>query len=232
MRLTPVAINSLTVGAGRAFALWNNRAMSTRYWTSIAAIAIAAAIAGFFLATKLREPAIAALEGGTVYPTPRALAPFDLLDAKGQAFTRRELAGKPTLVFFGFTHCPDVCPTTLALLNEVTRKANVPDLRVALISVDPERDTPENMGKYVAAFSPEFIGLTGTAPAIVAVTRDFGVAATRVDLPGGNYTVDHSAAIFALDREARIIAVFTPPFRSAALARDLVRLAPRVASRS
>jgi protein SCO1/2 len=97
---------------------------------------------------------------------------------------------------------------------------------VALISVDPERDTPEQLGKYISSFGGDLIGLTGSTPEISKATKSFGVASTRVDLPGGGYTMDHSATVFALDADARIVAVFTPPFRAAALARDVARLAP------
>jgi protein SCO1/2 len=129
-------------------------------------------------------------------------------------------------VFFGFTHCPDVCPTTLALLASVQKQVAVPGLKVALISVDPERDTPEQLGKYISSFAGDFIGLTGTPSEIVNTTKSFGVASRRVDLPGGSYTMDHSATVFALDSDARIVAVFTPPFNAAALTRDVARLAP------
>jgi protein SCO1/2 len=129
-------------------------------------------------------------------------------------------------VFFGFTHCPDVCPTTLSLLANVQKSPGVPKLTVALISVDPERDTPEKLGQYIAAFGGDLIGLTGAPPEIVNATRAFGVASARVDLGGGNYTMDHSATVFALDSQARIVAVFTPPLRADALARDLAKLAP------
>jgi protein SCO1/2 len=139
------------------------------------------------------------------------------------------LRGHPTLVFFGFTHCPDVCPTTLALLANVQKEVARQDetlagLRVALISVDPERDTPEQLGRYVASFGSDLIGLTGSTPEIVKTTRTFNVAFARVDLPGGSYTVDHSATVFVLDSQARIVAVFTPPLSAAALARDVARL--------
>jgi hypothetical protein len=127
-------------------------------------------------------------------------------------------------VFFGFTNCPDICPTTLALLASAQKKAAVPGLKVALISVDPERDTPEQLGRYVNSFGSEFIGLTGDAPGIVKVTRAFGVASARVDLPGGGYTMDHSATVFALDSQARIVAIFTPPWSVPALTRDMERL--------
>jgi protein SCO1/2 len=148
------------------------------------------------------------------------------VDTQGAAASPTSLRTHPTLVFFGFTHCPDVCPTTLAMLASVQKQVAIPNLKVALISVDPERDTPQQLGKYISSFGGDLIGLTGTPPEISKVTRSFGVAAARVDLPGGDYTMDHSATIFALDSDARIVAVFTPPFNASTLSRDLARLAP------
>ena len=205
--------------------------MSNRYWVSVGAIAIVAAFAGVYVARMLNQPAVPSLEAGTSLPQARVLPEFSLVDTHGTAASPAALRGHPTLVFFGFTHCPDVCPTTLALLADVQKRAAqqdpaVPGIQVALISVDPERDTPEQLGSYIASFRGDFIGLTGSASEIVKATRAFGVAAARVDLGGGNYTMDHSAAVFALDSQARIVAVFTPPLSAAALARDLARLAP------
>ena len=106
-------------------------------------------------------------------------------------------------MFFGFTHCPDVCPTTLATLAQVAKPPASPSLRVLLISVDPERDTPERLEHYVHAFDPKFIGATGSQAAIDAVTKRVRRRVQRVDLPGGDYTMDHSAAVFLLERPAR-----------------------------
>ncbi|MEO8063792.1 MAG: SCO family protein [Pseudomonadota bacterium] len=200
--------------------------MTNRYWISVGAIAVAAALAGVYVARMLNQPAVPALESGTSLPTPRVLAPFNLLDTKGAPASAETLRGHPTLVFFGFTHCPDVCPTTLALLTSLQKKAAIPNLKIALISVDPERDTPEQLGQYISSFGGDLIGLTGTAPEIVNASRSFGVAASRVDLPGGDYTMDHSATVFVLDSGARVVAVFTPPLKSAELMRDIARLAP------
>ena len=200
--------------------------MSNRYWVSIAAIAFAAALAGVYVARLVSQPAVPSLESGTSLPKPRPLAEFNLVDTRGNPGSPATLRSHPTLVFFGFTHCPDVCPTTLALLSNVQKQVAIPGLKVALISVDPDRDTPEQLGKYISSFGGDLIGLTGTPPEISKSTKSFGVAASRVELPGGNYTMDHSATVFALDSEARIVAVFTPPFNAAALARDLTRLAP------
>jgi protein SCO1/2 len=172
---------------------------------------------------------VAPLESGTQLPQPRSLAEFSLVDANGTRTSPGELRGHPTLVFFGFTHCPDVCPTTLSLLEMARKQAVQQDaalagLRIALISVDSERDTPEQIGRYVAAFGSDLIGLTGSPPEIVKATKSFGVAFARVELPGGSYTMDHSATVFALDSQARIVAVFTPPLSVPKLARDLHRL--------
>src|SRR5690349_3304006 len=205
--------------------------MSNRYWISVGAIALVAALAGVYVARMLNQPAVPSLESGTSLPLPRVLPEFNLLDTQGKPASPAALRGHPTLVFFGFTHCPDVCPTTLALLANVQKQVAQQDpavagVKVALISVDPERDTPEQLGSYIASFRGDFIGLTGDASEIVKATRAFGVAAARVDLGGGNYTMDHSAAVFALDSQARIVAVFTPPLSAAALTRDIARLAP------
>lgn len=207
--------------------------MTKRYFFTMAAIAALAAIAGTYVGRVLTRPAVPALESGTVLPEARALEDFRLVDTHGTPTTPLQLRGHPTLVFFGFTHCPDVCPTTLALLTAVQKQASAQDeklagLKVALISVDPERDTPEQLGKYIASFGGDLIGLTGSAPEIVNATKSFKVAYARVDLPGGGYTMDHSATVYALDSQARIVAVFTPPFSVAAMTRDVGKLAPRL----
>jgi len=200
--------------------------MSNRYWLSVGALALVAALAGTYVARTITQPAVPSLESGTSYPAPRVLPQFSLVDAHGMPATPATLSGHPTLVFFGFTHCPDVCPLTLALLASVQKRASIPNLMVAFITVDPERDTPAQVGAYVASFGGDFIGLTGTAPEILKATRGFGVAAARVELAGGGYTMDHSAAVFALDSQARIVAVFTPLLSAEKLTRDVQRLAP------
>jgi len=180
--------------------------------------------------------ALAACDGGVKFKSADITGAdygksLELTDHTGKPRRLEDFRGKAVVLFFGFTHCPDVCPTTLALLASVQKQAALRDgklagLKVALITVDPERDTPEQLGRYIASFRGDFIGLTGSAPEIVKATKGFGVAAARVDLPGGSYTMDHSAAVFTLDSQARIVAVFTPPLSAEALTRDLARLAP------
>ena len=166
-------------------------------------------------------------ETAAMVPSAAAIGgPFRLVDQNGQAVTDRDLKGEPYVVFFGFTHCPDVCPTTLMKLAQVRKRAGLEGLRVLFVSVDPQRDTAALLGLYLHAFDPAFLGLTGDPEPILTLAANFGVAASRVQLPGGDYTMDHSAVLFLLDARARIAAIFTPPFEVPALAADLRRAAP------
>ncbi|HTT42630.1 MAG TPA: SCO family protein [Steroidobacteraceae bacterium] len=187
--------------------------------------ALGAALAGYYFARQLDRPA-PQLASGTWLPVARALPDFTLLDGSGRIFSRAQLAGAPALVFFGFTHCPDVCPTTLLKLAQVHRQ--LPALRVVFVSVDPERDTPPVVAQYAHAFDPAFVALTGEPDAIAALARAFGVAVSRVPLPGGDYTMDHSAVVFLLDPAARMVALFTPPLEVGPLTADLRAVLPQL----
>jgi protein SCO1 len=195
-------------------------------WLLVAAAACAG-VAGFWLAHQL-DRGSPQLASGTWLPQAKPLGAFELTDSDGRPFTQRDLAAAPSLVFFGFTHCPDVCPTTLTKLAQIVRRAALPGLRVLFVSVDPPRDTPAVLATYVHAFDPRFQGLTGTPAAIARLAANFGVAVNRVELPGGDYTMDHSAVVFLTDRD-RIAAIFTPPFEVAAVSADLARAAPYLA---
>jgi protein SCO1 len=202
--------------------------MTTRrtYWI-LGVAALCAALAGFWLAREL-DSSGPALASGTWLPRPKTISDLHLTDNVGQPFSLHDLQGKPTLVFFGFTHCPDVCPTTLLKLAQITKAAKVPGLRVVFVTVDPARDTPPVVGLYVHAFDPGFIGLTGDNQAIVKMAADFGVAVSKVDLPGGDYTMDHSAVVFLLNNHGQVAGIFTPPFDATRFAEDLDRAAPYV----
>jgi len=191
------------------------------------AVAVVAASVGAWLARHVDSTG-PSLASGTWLPAPRPLEDFTLMGTDGKPFTRRDLAGAPSLVFFGFTHCPDICPTTLSLMAKVKRSATLTSLRLAFFSIDPARDTPAATGAYVHAFDPSFIGVTGTPESMAPVAADFGVAYERIELPGGDYTMDHSAVIFLLDSHARRAAIFTAPFDAAKLAQDVRAAAPRL----
>jgi protein SCO1/2 len=198
-------------------------------WLGWALVVVIAAAAGVFVAHRTSS-SVPQLTSGTWLPQPRPLEELSLTDETGKPFHRADLAGQPTIVFFGFTHCPDVCPTTLAKLAQITKSAAIPGLRVVLVSVDPTRDTPQVLDQYVHAFSPSFKGLTGSPEEIKRITRQFNVAMERVDLGGGDYTVDHSAVITLLDDKARQVAIFTPPFESERVVADLRAVADKLRS--
>jgi protein SCO1/2 len=200
--------------------------MTTRHtWWILSWAAVCAALAGFWLAREL-DSSGPALASGTWLPSPKAIAEFHLTDNRGRPYSLRDLHGKPTLVFFGFTHCPDVCPATLVKLAQIKKTGAIRGLRVLFITVDPARDTPSAVDSYVHAFDPDFIGLTGDDQAILKLAAEFGVAASKVDLPGGDYTMDHSAVVFLLNDRSQITAIFTPPFDAPKFAEDLSRAAP------
>ena len=203
----------------------DNSLMTTRRSRAILGVAaVCAALAGFWLAREL-DSSVPELASGTWLPRPKPIADFELTDHLGRPFTAAALQGRPSLVFFGFTHCPDVCPSTLVKLAQLKRVGALPGVQVLFVSVDPQRDTPTALGLYVHAFDPDFIGLTAEPSAIKRIAREFGVAVNRVDLPGGDYTMDHSAVVFLLDRRGRMVGVFTPPFDVERMAQDLRRAA-------
>lgn len=190
-------------------------------------LVLGAALAGAATAwMTIKKPGAApVLEQATLLDAARTLPQFELIDQAGRAFQRDSLRGQWTLMFFGFTNCPDVCPTTLAALAEVRSKLkDLPagDLpAVVFVSVDPDRDTTEALGRYVAHFDPQFLGVTGQPVAIEALTHDLGVAVSAGPASeDGNYTVDHSAAIFLIDPSAAFTAVFGSPHLADVIARD------------
>jgi protein SCO1 len=146
-------------------------------------------------------------------PTPHAAAiggPFRLVDQNGKPFTDQDMRGKPYLVFFGFTHCPDICPTTLFEMSQLMRKLG-PDADRAgalFITVDPGRDTPAIVKDYLASFDPHLRGLTGDQAAIDQAVKDYRVYAKKVPLQGGDYTMDHTAIVYLMDKDGQFVAPF------------------------
>src|SRR6202042_2892473 len=137
--------------------------------------------------------------------------PFQLTDQGGQTVTEKNMQGHPTLVFFGFTHCPDVCPTSLFEISEVLKALGKDADRVNayFISVDPERDTAVAMKDYLSSFDPHLEGLTGNPEAVAKVISDYRVYTRKVPLKDGDYTMDHTALIYLMDRDGK----FVSPFR-------------------
>lgn len=128
-------------------------------------------------------------------------APFVLVDQKGAEITEAAFRGQPSAVFFGFTHCPEVCPTTLFELDGLLKQMGDEgkNLRAYFVSVDPERDTPEVMNSYVSNVSDRITGITGSPDKIAAMAKAFGIYSKKVPTEGGDYTMDHTASVLLLD---------------------------------
>jgi len=148
--------------------------------------------------------------------------PFELVDQDGKTVTDRDLKGKPTLVFFGFANCPDVCPTTLFEMSEILRALG-PDAEKAnalFVTVDPERDTPSVMKDYLSSFDPHLRGLTGDPAAVTAMTKAYRVYVKKVP-QGDSYTVDHTAIVYLMGKDGRFVAPFNIKRGTAEAAADL-----------
>src|SRR5215468_12400986 len=151
--------------------------------------------------------------------------PFQLTDQGGATVTEKDLQGKPTLIFFGFTHCPDVCPTSLFEISEILRAMGKDADRVNayFISVDPERDNATAMKDYLSSFDPHLKGLTGDPEAIAKVLSAYRVYAKKVPLKDGDYTMDHTALIYLMDRDGHFVAPFNLKRTPEEAAKDLQR---------
>jgi protein SCO1/2 len=151
--------------------------------------------------------------------------PFQLVDQNSRPITDQDLKGQPFLVFFGFTHCPDVCPTTLFEVSEVLRALGPEGSRVRalFVTVDPDRDTPEKLKDYLTSFDPRVVGVTGDAEAIAAMEKAYRVYAKKVPLDGGGYTMDHTAIVYLMDKSGRFVTPFNLKRRPEEAAADLKR---------
>jgi protein SCO1/2 len=158
----------------------------------------------------LAVAALVTLRDADAPPVSSIGGPFTLTASNGQSVTDKDFRGEPTLVFFGYTHCPDVCPATLFEMSEVLRALG-PDKKAAalFITVDPERDTPAVMKDYLSSFDPRIVGLTGSRDAVDPVLKEFRVYSRKVQGEGADYTMDHTALIYLMDKQGR----FVRPFR-------------------
>jgi protein SCO1 len=187
-------------------------------------------LAGFLAGVASIVLVVLVVSGRDPLPSAGAAAiggPFSLVDQNGRTVTDKDLRGHPYLVFFGFTHCPDVCPTALFEMSEVLGKLG-PDaqkLSALFVTIDPERDTPAAMKDYLSSFNPRLVGLTGDQAAIAAVAKEYRVYVKKVPLDNGDYTMDHTALVYLMDKEGRFVTPFnlkrTPEDAAADLRRYL-----------
>jgi protein SCO1/2 len=197
----------------------------------IGIVAIVAAAAGVLLSREMTNRAPlpqAAMTAGTLIQPPRPLPAITLIDQDEKPFDASRLQGRWTFLFFGFTNCPDLCPATLTMLAQLNKRLqSLPAAQqphVVLVSVDPTRDTPAQLKKYVEFFNPAFEGVTGTPENIEAFTRAMGVPVAIRQDNSGAYTVDHSGAIFLVDPQGAMHALFSTPHDPAKIANDYQRI--------
>jgi len=197
-------------------------AMTTR--TARLLLALGAFVAGLVLFSAV----IFIVTGRT--PTPIAMTsavggPFKLVDQNAKPITDQDMKGRPFLVFFGFTHCPDVCPTTLFDVSEVFRALgpDAKDVRALFITVDPERDTPAVLKDYLSSFDPRIVGVTGDDTAVASVEKAYRVYAKKVPLDGGGYTMDHTALVYLMNKDGHFVAPFSTKRKPEEAAADLKR---------
>ena len=168
--------------------------LSSRRLVSAVAIVVLVAAGAFLAARPARNPT--ALIGG----------PFSLQTAGGKTLTDADFKGHPFLVYFGYTHCPDVCPTTLADIADALRKIPDAPIRALFITVDPERDSPASMADYVSSFGQRFVGLSGSPEAIGAVEKAFRVYAHKGPTQSdGGYSMDHSSVVYLMDKNGDFV---------------------------
>jgi len=202
---------------------------------AIASVAIAALAAGIFFGTQQSAPDLSELSGFS-FPEPEALENVALVDHNSEPLTEADFKDKWTFIYVGYTFCPDYCPLTLTTLNQMDsllqEDESLPESRNLLVSVDPERDTPEHLKDYVKFFSENFDGATGT-PEELRKFADQVSAVYRVpdDRSDPNYLVDHSSTVILINPEARVQALFTAPQTAEALAKDFRLLVAHYDSR-
>jgi protein SCO1 len=185
--------------------------------------------AAFFAGLVVCFGAVLIVTGRVSAPVAQQVAaiggPFKLVDQNGKTISDQDFKGRPFLVFFGFTHCPDVCPTTLFEVSEVLRALG-PDadrMRALFITVDPERDTPAVIKDYLSSFDPHLSGLTGDPTTIAAVAKAYRVYFKKVPLDQGGYTMDHTAIVYLMDKDGRFVSPFSLKRTPDAAAADLRR---------
>ena len=169
------------------------------------------------------------LANAVLYPQPRELPDFQLVQANGAALRLADWKGRWNVAYFGYASCPDVCPTTLSVFKQVWKALDERGLRdrvrINFISVDPQRDTPETLGKYVAFFSPDFVAATGDDEQLTRLTRALGLLYSRSTGPNGEIQVDHSGSAVIVDPQGRLVGMFRPPFKATDVTNDLATLA-------
>jgi protein SCO1/2 len=199
--------------------------------THIPIIALLALSVGFFASWMVFDSQPVELEAGLWFgEQAKTLPDFELIDHNGQALGKAQLRDKWSLMFFGYTHCPDICPTSLQTLSEMMNAIEDADLRRALqvifVSVDPDRDSPDILKNYVQYFNSDFIGATAALPELSQLTKALGILHSRDKTSEDQvvYGVSHSASILLFNPGAEFAGLFSAPHDSMAMANDLSKI--------
>ena len=164
----------------------------------------------------------------TRFPVAREVQPFELVDHNNAVFDNAALEQHWSFLFFGYTYCPDVCPTTMSVLNSIAQRLQDvdADIRFVMVSIDPERDTPERLAEFVTYFNGDFLGVTGSEQGLEQLTRPLGILYQRVESEPGSesYLMDHTSAIFLFDPDGRYHAVFSAPLSADGIAADFRKM--------
>lgn len=189
------------------------------------ALVALAGIAFFYLQFR-HPPQQSARSSVTEMPVFEIGGPFTLTGSDGKPFSSASLAGKPYAIFFGFTHCPDVCPTTLSRLTRLRKQLGQGDgaFDILFVTVDPERDGPKEVGAYSGLFGTPITGLTGTQQQIDQVKKQFGIFSEKVPMEGGDYSVNHTATVILMGKDGKFLATIAPEENDEAALAKLKRL--------
>ena len=185
------------------------------------------AIAGAVFAYLQFRPAPEKAPQGSALAISEIGGPFTLVGSNGQPFSSASLAGKPYAIFFGFTHCPDVCPTTLARMVKLRNQLSQGErpFEILFVTVDPERDGPAEVGKYADLFNSPITGLTGSPGQVAQVKKQFGIFSNKVPDSSGGYSVDHTATVLLFDRNGKFTGTIAPEEQDGAALSKLRRIA-------
>ncbi len=196
------------------------------------AVALTALAAGVWLGSRdTQSGRSVATNVATVLVPAQPISDFALVDHHGRPFTKSAFTGHWTFLFFGYTHCPDVCPTTLHVLDQVDRGLDAhrdTPTQFVFVSVDPSRDTPDSLADYVAYFNSRFLGVTGEMQAIENLTRQLGILHLRTERnDGAAYLVDHSTSVLLVDPDASLRAIFAAPHHAEPMIADFLKIKDR-----
>ena len=196
-------------------------------WGLLAAFAV---LIGIVTGMVVTRPRAIQIRSGTLLQEPRPVINFSLAGDDGKPFTRADLAGRWNVIYVGYTHCPDVCPTTLAQLKQVEKGlgADAAKVRFIFLSIDPDRDTPQVLAQYVHYFSPDFRAVTGPTSQLDALGANLSFVYEKV--PGQtpqSYLMDHSSALILINPQLQLAGFLTPPFKTEDLVADLKQLAEK-----